>query len=165
MINVYSTTFDKVKKFDNGNLDMMDEPESKYFEFFCGDIDIGFFRLRYKNGVINHGNNFVYENQRGIGWGNKIFLVSLNVIKIVFPNVNIICVQVHEDNKHNIYIRNKQFGIDNRYIETEEPNRFGFMERAREVDDDYKEYLYYDTIDNLWNRNKEDINKIEVKLK
>jgi hypothetical protein len=165
MIEVYSTTFDKVKKFDNGYLDMLDETESKYFEFFSSDNPIGFFRLRHKNTITNLGNSFIYENNRGMGWGSTILLVGLNVIKKVFPKTTILYAQVHVDNTRMINIRDEQFGTENKYFETEEPNRFGFMERAREVDKDYKELLWYDLIDNVWERNKEDINKIEVKLK
>lgn len=163
MIKVYSISFSKIEKYkDDPNIEVFYEKYSRYFEFFNDDIPIGFFRLRHKNEMTNHGNNFIYENQRGKGWGNKILLVSLNVIKTVFPNTNIIYVQVHTDNKHNIYIRDKQFGIENRYFETEEPNRFGFKESTSEVDDTFKEILYYDTIDNLWNRNKKHIDELEV---
>ena len=56
----------------------------------------------------------------------------------------------------------KHFGIENKYFEIEEPNRFGFKESSSEVDDTFKEVLYYDTIDNLWNRNKRDIDKLKV---
>ena len=162
MIEVYNTTFDKVKKFDNGFFDMLDEPESKYFEFFSDGVPIGFFRLRYKNTITNLGNSFIYENNRGLGWGNVILLVSLNVIKKVFPKTTILYSQVHLDNHLMINIRDKQFGKENKYSETEEPNRFGFIERARKVDKDYKEFLWYDLIDNVWERNEEDISKLEV---
>ena len=162
MIKVYPIPFDKinVKKYrDNSNIDIFYEKDSKYFEFFSNKTPIGFFRLRYKNGVVNHGNAFVYENQRGKGWGNKILFVSLIPIKEIFSDPKIVYLQIHKHGEQNIYINDKLFGIENRYTETVEPNRFGFKEKLT-----IPEYLYYDTIDSLLDRNKKKIDELEVIL-
>ena len=107
MIKVYPIPFDKinVKEYrDNPNIDIFYERGSKYFEFFSNKTPVGFFRLRYKNGVVNHGNAFVYENQRGKGWGNKILFVSLIPIKEIFSDPKIVYLQIHKHGEQNIYI-------------------------------------------------------------
>mgnify|MGYP001356510035 CR=1 FL=1 len=167
MIKVYSRAHEVVDRYkDSKWLEVFTENEDTtkhyYYEFFSDDVPIGLWRLRHKNTITNFGNSFVYENQRKKGWGNKIFLVTLNIIKKVFPKTTIIYGQVFMNNSRRIHILDKHFGIENKYFETEEPNRFGFKESSSEVDDTFKEVLYYDTIDNLWNRNKKDIDKLKV---
>ena len=161
MIKVNYVNYQTIEKYkDNQWLEVFPESEDTlkhhYFEFYSDDEPIGFWRLRHKDGITNHGNNFVYYEHRGKGWGNKILFISMNVIKEIFPDTKIFYVQCIFTNNRNLHIRDKQFGIENRYLETAEPNRFGFMEKCE------KDYIYYDSFENVWNRNKKDIDKLKV---
>ena len=80
----------------------------------------------------------------------------IDMLKEIFPDTKIFYVQCIFTNNRNLHIRDKQFGIENRYLETAEPNRFGFMEKCE------KDYIYYDSFENVWNRNKKDIDKLKV---
>ena len=78
---------------------------------------------------------------------------------IIFSDPKIVYLQIYKHGEQNIYINDKLFGIENRYTETVEPNRFGFKEKLT-----IPEYLYYDTIDSLLSRNKKRIAELEVIL-
>ena len=116
MIKVNYVNYQTIEKYkDNQWLEVFPESEDTlkhhYFEFYSDDEPIGFWRLRHKDGITNHGNNFVYYEHRGKGWGNKILLISMNVIKEIFPDTKIFYVQCIFTNNRNLHIRDKQFGI------------------------------------------------------
>ena len=116
MIKVNYVNYQTIEKYkDNQWLEVFPESEDTlkhhYFEFYSDDEPIGFWRLRHKDGITNHGNNFVYYEHRGKGWGNKILLISMNVIKEIFPDTKIFYVQCIFTNNRNLHIRDKQFVI------------------------------------------------------
>ena len=131
----------------------------RFFEMYDNDELVSFFRLRNKHGITMVGNVFTFPQHRRKGYSKILHYIIIKIVKGLYPKTEILATQTETDNINNI-TATRIWGEENRREETNEPNRFGIIDWAYEPPKGFVDYIYYDDLSNIYNRNIDDITEL-----
>lgn len=147
--------YSKIENIKDKYIDIYYEDGMKICEFWIDDVPVGFIVTMEKNNIINMRNLYIYNQERHKHLMKPLVCACYIFVKEVYPTAKIIWWSTKFDNE----ITNK-YSTEvhlNKFIETKNPNVFGF-----DTQDQEPNYLYWSYTDELYKKYKKEMSEIEI---